>query len=140
MRRPLSEGTREQDFQNTDTTTWMTITISAFFGLVAAAEVFDNLHMDIQPVIVFVLISFLLYVGANSFRYYKALVWHQQIGETIEGIARLSFLLSIILMVWQQATIDYPIKIILTLITLSSWIIDFVTRVILWNKHFKALK
>lgn len=138
MGRNIGDGERDIDLSETGTMVWIGITLTAFFALVAAAEPLKNSQIRLEPIIFFVIISFVAFNASNSLKSYKFHFWQQQLGEILEGVARLSFLSAIGVTAW-QAEFGPIFLWVVTVIIFASWLADYVARFVLWRNHFRDL-
>lgn len=134
----LAEKERSIDLSDADTMVWVGITLTAFFALVGTSSALQEIEINAKPIILFVLISFIMFNASNSLKSYKFKIWQQQLGEILEGIARLSFLSAILVTAW-QTDFNYFYLWAISLLTFSSWLIDYIARYYLWSNIFKGV-
>lgn len=137
MKQKLTEGERDIDLKDTDTMAWITMSLSAFFVLIAAFSTLEELKINAKPIIWYVLISFVAFYISHSLKSYKFDRFIQQVGDILETTARLSFLSAIIITAW-QGDIGTIYLLIITSLTFLSWGVDFFTRLNIWKKYFNT--
>lgn len=130
MVKGMTEKTAARDAHRTFI---MTLTGFSFTGLLAIAVVDTTIQQSLHLSVFYLLVSFLCYLFALNLQAYKALWWHDQLGDFLIEAATLSLLLSVVAIVWiskQPGSFKY----LVTILAVTVWFLDHIIRIrILWQ-------
>jgi len=99
----------------------------SFAGLLALVALPGSLLERALP-IWYVLLSFLSYLAALNLQGYKALLWHDQIGDALFEISSLGLIASVITFIL-KSELPTAFHIIATALALSVWALDYLIRI-----------
>ena len=131
----LPEDAQERDVQRT-----FIFSLAGFsFTAVAGLAVLDAAtRVTLQLPTWYVLLSFVVFVSSLNFQSYKSSRWQNQLATALLEIGTLSLMLALVALLF-TASFSSSFRWTATAITLGSWLVDHLIRLVIDYKYLAAL-